>query len=101
MYVGKNNLQNDKLTMKTARNSDIWFHVKNYPGSHTILAAAGKEYTDASILEAAVIAAKHSKASSSSQVPVDYTFIKNVKKPNGAKPGFVIYDNYNTVYVTP
>jgi len=101
VYVGKNNLQNDKLTMKTARNSDIWFHVKNYPGSHTILAAAGKEYTDASILEAAVIAAKHSKASSSSQVPVDYTFIKNVKKPNGAKPGFVIYDNYNTVYVTP
>ncbi len=101
VYVGKNNLQNDKLTMKTARNSDIWFHVKNYPGSHTILAAAGKEYTETSILEAAVIAARHSKASASSQVPVDYTFIKNVKKPSGAKPGFVIYDNYKTLYVKP
>ncbi|MDD4688190.1 MAG: NFACT RNA binding domain-containing protein [Eubacteriales bacterium] len=101
VYVGKNNLQNDKLTMKTAHNSDIWFHVKNYPGSHTILAAAGREYTDASIMEAAVIAARHSKASSSSKVPVDYTFIRNIKKPNGAKPGFVIYETYNTVYVTP
>lgn len=101
VYVGKNNLQNDKLTMKTARNSDIWFHVKDYPGSHTILAAAGRQYTEASIMEAAVIAARHSKASASSQVPVDYTFVKNVKKPSGAKPGFVIYDNYKTIYVKP
>ncbi|MGN0489556.1 MAG: NFACT family protein [Ruminococcus sp.] len=101
VLVGRNNKQNDKLTLKTAKNKDIWFHTKNIPGSHTILVTDGKEVTDKAITETAQIAAYHSKSRESSNVPVDYTYIKYVSKPNGAKPGMVIFKNNKTIYVTP
>ncbi|MCR4719962.1 MAG: NFACT family protein [Firmicutes bacterium] len=102
IYVGKNNTQNDYLTLRFANSSDLWFHTKQIHGSHTIIKLGiNKEVPDRTILEAAQLAAYYSKARESSQVPVDYTKIKNVKKPSGAKPGMVIYDNYNTLYVTP
>lgn len=102
IYVGKNNTQNDFLTLKFANSQDIWFHTKNIHGSHTIIKlGVNKDVPRRTMLEAAQLAAYYSQARESSQVPVDYTVIKNVKKPNGAKPGMVIYDGYNTVYVTP
>ena len=101
IYVGKNNLQNDELTLRFARATDIWMHTKDIAGSHVIIRRQGKEIPPATISEAAKLAAFHSKGRQSSQVPVDYTEKKNVRKPNGAKPGFVIYDFYNTMYVTP
>lgn len=101
VLVGRNNKQNDLLTLKTASKTDMWFHTKNIPGSHTVMLTQGKKITDTAIVEAAQICAYHSKAKDSSGVPVDYTMIKNVSKPSGAKPGKVIYVNYNTVYVTP
>lgn len=102
IYVGKNNTQNDYLTLKFANTSDIWFHTKNIHGSHAIIKLGiDKDVPKSTIIEAASLAAYYSKARNSSQVPVDYTTVKNVKKPSGAKPGMVIYDKYNTVYVTP
>ncbi len=101
VLVGKNNRQNDKLTLKQAKKTDIWFHTKDIPGSHTILFTDGKTPDEKSIFEAAEIAAKYSKAANSSQVPVDYTLVKNVSKPQGAKPGMVIYVKNKTLYVTP
>lgn len=101
ILVGRNNKQNDKLTLKTARKTDLWFHTKDIHGSHTILVLDGKEPTDKAITEAAQIAAYHSKAKLSNNVPVDYTQVKNVNKPNGAKPGMVIYLTNKTAYVTP
>lgn len=101
VLVGRNNRQNDTLTLKTANNNDIWFHTKEIPGSHTILVTNGREPTDTAILEAAKIAAYHSKAKDSTQVPVDYTQIRNVSKPQGAKPGMVIFVKNRTVYVKP
>ncbi len=101
ILVGRNNQQNDRLTLRTAQKNDIWLHTKNIHGSHVIICAEGKEITDTAIREAAELAASHSKAKDSAQVPVDYTRVKNVSKPNGALPGKVIYVNYNTVYVTP
>lgn len=102
IYVGKNNTQNDYLTLRYANSGDIWFHTKNIHGSHTVIKLGiDKDVPKTTMMEAAQLAAYYSKARESSQVPVDYTQIKNVKKPNGAKPGMVIYDNYNTVYVTP
>ena len=101
IYVGKNNTQNDYLTLKFANPRDIWLHTKEIPGSHVIVVTNGKELPETTILEAANLAALHSKAKNSSQVPVDYVARKHVRKPNGAKPGFVIYDFHNTVYVTP
>lgn len=101
VLVGRNNKQNDVLTLKTAGKFDYWFHTKNIHGSHTIVLTEGKEISDTAILEAAQICAYHSKGRESSQVPVDYTIVKNVSKPSGAKPGKVIYVSYNTVYVTP
>lgn len=102
VYVGKNNTQNDYLTLKFANSSDIWFHTKNIHGSHTIIKLGiDKDVPKTTMLFAAQLAAYYSKARNSSQVPVDYTQIKNVKKPNGAKPGMVIYEHYNTVYVSP
>ena len=101
ILVGKNNKQNDHLTLKVASNEDIWMHTKNIPGSHVIIKAEGKEVPDETIFEGAMLAAFFSKSKMSSQVPVDYTKKKNVKKPNGAKPGMVIYDTNNTIYVTP
>ncbi len=101
ILVGRNNVQNDALTLKTAMNYDMWLHVQKHAGSHTVIVADRKEITETAIYEAACIAAYNSKAKNSSSVPVDYTFIKNVKKPTGAKPGKVIYNTYNTIYVTP
>ena len=101
ILVGRNNLQNDKLTLKTAKNYDLWFHTKNIPGSHTVIIADGKEIDDETIILAGQIASYHSKATNSENVPVDYTIIKNVSKPAGAKPGMVIYKNNKTIYVTP
>lgn len=101
ILVGKNNRQNDTLTLKTARAADIWLHTKDIAGSHVIIRTADKgEPDEETILEAARLAAYHSKARSSSQVPVDYTAVKFVKKPAGAKPGMVIFTNNRTVYVT-
>lgn len=101
IFVGKNNLQNDYLTLKMAKNSDLWFHVKNIPGSHTVIFADGKEISETAIVEAASLAAYHSKAKMSQNVAVDFTKIKFVKKPSGAKPGKVIYTDYQTLYVNP
>ena len=101
VYVGRNNIMNDRLTMKTAGNYDFWFHTQGTPGSHVICETAGKEITDSAIHDCAVVAAYFSKARESSNVPVDYTLVKNIRKPNGAKPGFVVYDTYKTEFVTP
>ncbi len=101
ILIGKNNLQNDMLTTRLASKNDLWFHVKNIPGSHVVVFCEGGEVSEETVLRAALLAAKNSKAATSSQVPVDYTFIKNVKKPNGAKPGMVIYTTNKTVFVNP
>ena len=101
VWAGKNNLQNDLLSMKTAFKSDIWFHTQKIHGSHVILVTDGREPTDTAMTEAAMIAAYHSKARTSAGVPVDYTEVRNLKKPAGAKPGFVIYHVYKTAFVTP
>ncbi len=100
-YAGKNNRQNDMLTTKTASPEDLWLHTKEIPGSHVIITGVKDELPDKTLLEAAVIAASLSKAKNSSKVPVDYTQVKNVHKPNGSKPGYVIYDKYNTIIVDP
>lgn len=99
ILVGKNNLQNDQLTLKTAKKTDYWFHTKDIPGSHVILKTANP--TEEELLEAAELAAYFSKYRFSAQVPVDYVQVKYIKKPNGAKPGFVIYTNQKTLFVTP
>lgn len=99
IFVGKNNLQNDQLTLKTARKSDTWLHAKNIPGSHVIIKS--DQPSEETLLEAAELAAYFSKYRHSAQVPVDYVAVKYVHKPNGAKPGFVIYENQKTLYVTP
>ena len=101
VLVGRNNRQNDQLTLKTAAKSDLWFHTKDIPGSHTILVTNGREPGDESIMQAAAIAAYHSRAKDGSQVPVDYTLVKNVSKPQGARPGTVIFVKNRTVYVKP
>ncbi|MPM61104.1 putative protein YloA [bioreactor metagenome] len=100
IYVGKNNIQNDFLTLKFADKNDIWFHTKNIPGSHVIIKSKGP-VPEATLLEAATLAAFYSKAKNSSNVPVDYTEVKNVRKMSGAKPGMVIYYTNKTIYVTP
>lgn len=101
ILVGRNNIQNDKLTLKDSRNYDIWFHTQKIPGSHTVVISDSREVPDRTLEEAAIIAAYNSRARNSAQVPVDYTLIKNIKKPVGAKPGMVIYNIYQTAYVTP
>lgn len=101
ILIGRNNRQNDELTLKTADKEDLWFHTKNIPGSHVILLLEGKEPTEEAIMFAAKLAAEHSKAAESSSVPVDYTKVKFIKKPAGSKPGMVIYKTNKTVYVTP
>ena len=97
--VGKNNKQNDYVTFKVAAKSDTWLHTKDIPGSHVIIHSDAPD--EETILEAASIAAYFSKARDSSSVPVDYTEVRQVKKPNGAKPGFVTYFEQKTVFVTP
>ena len=99
--VGRNNKQNDKLTLKSSEKLDVWLHTQNIPGSHVIIHTGGEEAPMNTILEAAQLAAYHSKAQTSAQVPVDYCLVKFVKKPVGAKPGMVIFSNQHTVYVTP
>lgn len=99
ILVGKNNLQNDRLTLKTAKKTDQWLHAKNIPGSHVIIQSS--EPTEETIVEAAKLAAYFSKYRFSSSVPVDMVQVKHIRKPNGAKPGFVIYENQTTYFVTP
>ncbi|MBO7319823.1 MAG: NFACT family protein [Clostridia bacterium] len=101
ILVGRNNIQNDKLSLKTAMKNDMWLHTQKIPGSHVIIVGDGKEISDESIEEAAVIAAYYSKAKDSSLVPVDYTRVKALKKPNGAKAGMVIYHEYWTIITNP
>ncbi len=101
ILVGRNNKQNDMLTTKLAEKSDMWLHTKNITGSHVIIRANGQEVPDDTIIYAARLAAFHSKAKNSSQVPVDYVPVKFVKKPSGSKPGMVIFTNNRTLYVTP
>lgn len=99
LYVGKNNLQNEYVTNRLASSNDTWLHTKDIPGSHVVIRSS--DYGDATLQEAAQLAAYYSQAKESSSVPVDYTLIRHVRKPNGAKPGFVIYDNQKTLFVTP
>lgn len=101
IIVGKNNLQNDYITCTLASKGDMWFHTKNIHGSHVVVFCGGQPLSDETILFAARLAAKNSKAASSSNVPVDYTPIKYVKKPSGAKAGMVIYTTNKTIFVTP
>lgn len=99
IYVGKNNKQNDYLTNKKAKKTHTWLHTKDIPGSHVVI--FNDAPSDTTIKEAAMLAGYFSKAGNSGQIPVDYTLIKNVHKPSGAKPGFVTYDNQKTLYATP
>ena len=100
IFVGKNNLENDYLTCKFAKKTDIWFHTKDTHGSHVILKTNPNEIVPEEIIyKTAKLAAEHSKAKNSSHTPVDYCKVLNVKKPSGSKPGFVIYTNNKTIYV--
>lgn len=101
ILVGRNNVMNDKLTLKTAAGNDYWFHTQDTPGCHVVLVTAGRTPSEAALHDAAVLAAYNSKARASSNVAVDYTLVKYVKKPAGAKPGRVIYTDYKTLFVTP
>lgn len=101
ILVGKNNYQNDRLTFKTANPDDIWLHTQNIPGSHVIIRCGNTQPDEDTILLASYLAVNYSQAKGSSKVPVDYTRAKFVKKPSGAKPGFVIFTNQTTLYVTP
>ncbi len=101
VLIGKNNIQNDELTFKVANKNDLWFHAKDIQGSHVILITNNKIPSKNIINKCASLAAFYSKASMSSNVSVDYTFVKNVKKPHNSKPGIVIYKNQNTVNVNP
>ena len=99
ILVGKNNLQNEKLTLHTAKKTDIWLHAKNIPGSHVIIKSNNP--SDETLFEAAMLAAYFSKFRSSTNVPIDYVQVKNIRKPNGSKLGFVIYEGQKTLTVTP
>lgn len=104
ILCGRNNLQNDQLTLKTAHGTDLWFHIQKQPGSHVILLTGGTpldELPDRTIEQAAMLAACNSSGRESSRVPIDYTLVKNIKKPNGARPGMVIYETYYTMLTTP
>lgn len=106
ILVGRNNRQNDNLTLKQARGRDLWLHAKDIPGTHVIVKLPPSctdinQVPDRTLEEAANLAAYYSKAQESSKVPVDYTFRSNVRKPNGAKPGMVIYDNFWTIMANP
>ena len=99
ILVGKNNMQNEYITNHIAHASDTWLHTKDIPGSHVVIRAAS--FSEQTLKEAAMLAAYYSKAKQSSNVPVDYTLIRHVSKPKGAKPGYVIYDKQRTVFITP
>ena len=99
IFVGKNNIQNDYLSLKFANKNFMWLHTKNIPGSHVIICS--NDIPDSTLVEGATLAAHYSKAKDSSKVPVDYTLVKNLKKPNGANPGMVIYHTNYTMFVEP
>lgn len=99
IYIGKNNRQNDYLTHKKAKKNDLWFHVKNAPGSHVILKNDNRDFTNNSLLTAAKLAAKYSSLSKSQNIPVDYTFKMYVKRHPAKKPGLVTYTNYKTINI--
>ena len=106
IYVGKSNIQNDDLTLHFAAPNDLWLHTKNIAGSHVIIKTEGKcndinDLPDNTLIEAANLAVINSKAKDGTLVPVDYTFRKNIKKPNGSKPGMVIYEQNWSVYINP
>ncbi|MCI2206174.1 MAG: NFACT family protein, partial [Oscillospiraceae bacterium] len=101
VLVGRNNHQNDLLTLKKAHKNDLWFHTQKVPGSHVILETSGEAPSETAILECASLAAFYSHAKDSAQVPVDYTLVRYVSKPQGAKPGMVIYREQKTIYCTP
>lgn len=101
VLVGRNNVQNDKLSLKTAAKNDLWLHTKNIPGSHVILVTGGQEPGEETLIQAAQLAAWFSQARESSSVPVDYTSVRMLRKPQGARPGKVIYDTYRTISVRP
>ena len=102
VLCGKNNMQNDLLTLKTASRDDYWFHVKNAAGSHVILVRGGREEPpEVDFTDAAMIAAYNSSLSGGESVAVDYTLVKNIRKPPGSRPGFVTYKTNWTAYVTP
>lgn len=98
---GRNNRENDQLTMRTAKGGDIWFHARNIPGSHVVMQLEGAEPSERDLEEAAALAALYSGAGSAPKVPVDYTRVKNVKKPQGARPGMVNYFNFKTMLIEP
>ena len=101
MYVGKNNLQNDELTFQFAKGNDWWFHAKGAPGSHVIVKADGVELPDRTFEEAATLAAYYSSLRDSEKVEIDYVEKKQVKKPNGSKPGFVVYYTNYSMMIEP
>ena len=100
IYIGKNNRQNDYLTHKKAKKNDLWFHVKDAPGSHVILKNDNRDFTNNSLLTAAKLAAKYSSLSKSQNIPVDYTFKMYVKRHPAKKPGLVTYTNYKTINIS-
>ncbi|NLL82233.1 MAG: fibronectin/fibrinogen-binding protein [Tissierellia bacterium] len=101
IYVGKNNKQNDYLTMKFANKNDLWLHVQNMPGSHVIIKLEGNNIPEATLNEAALLAAYFSRGKNGNHIPVDYSEKKNVRKPKNAKPGMVVYDKFKTIFVNP
>lgn len=101
ILCGKNNRQNEELTLKIASKNDTWLHIRNIPGSHTVIRNQGAEISDETLYEAALIAAQYSKSAKDTKAAVDYTRVKYVKKPSGAKPGMVIYDFFQTIIVEP
>ena len=101
ILIGRNNRQNDRLTLKLARAEDLWFHIKHFSGSHVVVRTAGNPVPPSTIEEAAAYAAWYSKARNSTKAEVDYTAIRHVKKPSGGKPGMVIYVQYQTVVIAP
>ena len=101
IYVGKNNVQNEYVTLKLARKDDLWFHVQGMPGSHVIIKKENKEIPATTLEDASTLAAYYSKAKNSSNVSIDYTEKKNVKKPANSKTGMVIYDNFKTININP
>ena len=101
ILCGRNNLQNDRLTFKDSKKNDIWFHTQKIHGSHTVVVTEGREVPESTLEQAAIIAAYNSKGRESSLVPVDYTEIRNVKKPSGSAPGKTVYEHYKTAYVRP
>ena len=101
ILVGRNNLQNDKLPLHTARGKDLWFHVKDAPGSHTVVMSEGKDIPLTTQNEAAMLAVVHSSLNGGAKVAVDYTEVRNIRKTGDLKPGMVLYEKYETGYITP